>query len=96
MRAQIEKKIRELTVDHDYELYEDEYPDGETIADKSCAYGVKTTLDLLWPVIKQAENLWDNRLGHREDNPVWHSPQDIWKSLGKEVSNLRKKLGEGK
>jgi hypothetical protein len=29
-----------------------------------------------------ATNLYDNRLGHRDDNPLWSAPQDFWRTLG--------------
>jgi hypothetical protein len=30
-----------------------------------------------------ATDLYDNRLGHRDDNPLWSAPQDFWRTLGK-------------
>lgn len=39
-------------------------------------------------VARAAKNLWDNRLGHRPDNPVWHSPRDIWEPLGGAIAAL--------
>ena len=29
-----------------------------------------------------ATDLYDNRLGHRDDNPLWSAPQDFWRKLG--------------
>ena len=29
-----------------------------------------------------ATDLYDNRLGHRDDNPLWSAPQDFWRTLG--------------
>lgn len=31
---------------------------------------------------KAAIDLYDNRLGHRDDNPLWSAPQDLWRKLG--------------
>ncbi len=33
-------------------------------------------------VRRAAQELWDNRLGHRDDNPVWSGPQSFWLTLG--------------
>lgn len=35
-----------------------------------------------------AKDLYDNRLGHRPENPLWSAPQDFWKKLGAALSNL--------
>ena len=34
-------------------------------------------------VVEQAQELWDNRLGHRPDNPCWFAPKFFWENLGK-------------
>ena len=39
-------------------------------------------LEYLLRIAEAARNLYDNRLGHRDDNPAWHSPQSFWRGLG--------------
>ena len=34
-------------------------------------------------VIEAAQDLYDNRLNHRADNPQWNAPQELWLALGR-------------
>lgn len=44
----------------------------------------------LMSVANVAQELWDNRLGHRPGNPVWSSPKEFWKDLGQALTDFNK------
>ena len=44
---------------------------------------------------KVAANLYDNRLGHRPGNPVWHAPKDFWIALSHELPTPTAIHGDG-
>ena len=39
-------------------------------------------------VLSAAQDLYDNRLGHRKYNPQWHTQQAFWKALGRALKDL--------
>lgn len=46
------------------------------------------------PIIAAAVALYDNRLGHRDDNPQWSAPQELWRALGAALAMRAKLRGE--
>ncbi len=41
-------------------------------------------------VLDAAIALYDNRLGHRRENPLWSAPQEFWTALGAAIEDLHK------
>ena len=35
-------------------------------------------------------DLFDNRLGHREENPTWYAPRELWRNLAEALAYCRK------
>ena len=70
--------------------------------DKGCGSDFNEMIELKSPVLTYiqtlekehremraaAVDLYDNRLGHRDDNPQWSSPQYFWKKLGDVLGSL--------
>ena len=61
-------------------------PIGFLIASHSSILG---TYRKLRKTQEAAQNLYDNRLGHRYDEPLWSAPQGFWIQLGKVLDETR-------